>query len=254
MTNEIKSDKTLDVRGKCCPVPVLKAKMAVGELSEGQVLEVLVTDKGSKKDIPAWAKHTGNKVLAIEEEGDVIKFLIQKGGGVQSDAGEAKPRDKRKKMTLICSKGTLDMAYPPLILATTAAAMDVDVSLFFTFYGLDIINKKKYKKLKVAPLANPAMPMPEPMDKFFSNAMGVVPGMTAVGTMMMKQMFKKGNIPTIEELIEDAKDLGVKLLACQMTMDVMGVKEEDLIDGIDDTLGAAAFMSEALESDISLFI
>ncbi len=157
-------------------------------------------------------------------------------------------------MTIICSKGTLDMAYPPFILANTAAAMGIEVSLFFTFYGLDIINKKKYKKLKVAPLANPAMPMPSPMDKIFSNALGAIPGMTAIGTMIMKQMFKNGNMPTIEEMIKDAKEMGVKFLACQMTMDVMGVKNEELIDEVDDSVGAAAFMAEAIDADINLFV
>ncbi len=251
---EIKSEKTLDVKGTSCPVPVVRAKKAIDGLEEGQILEVLATDKGSRKDIPAWAERTGNKVLDTKEDGEILKFYIQKGGGVKGSTGEARPADRKKKMTIICSKGTLDMAYPPFILANTAASMDVDVSLFFTFYGLDIINKKKYKKLKVAPLANPAMPMPSPMDKIFSNAMGVIPGMTAMGTMIMEQMFKKGNVPPIPEMIKDAKDMGVKFLACQMTMDVMGVKDEDLIDEVDDSVGAAAFLSEALDADVNLFV
>ncbi len=251
---EIKSEKTLDVKGTSCPVPVVRAKKAIDGLEEGQVLEVLATDKGSIKDIPAWAERTGNTVLDTKEDGEILKFYIQKGGGVKGSTGEARPSDGRKKMTIICSKGTLDMAYPPFILANTAASMDVDVSLFFTFYGLDIINKKKYKNLKVAPLANPAMPMPSPMDKIFSNAMGAIPGMTAMGTMIMKQMFKNGNVPPIPEMIKDAKDMGVKFLACQMTMDVMGVKDEDLIDEVDDSVGAAAFLSEALDADVNLFV
>lgn len=254
---ETKYDNTLDVRGKCCPMPVLQTKKAIEDIKEGQVLEVLATDRGSKSDIPAWAKRTGNKVLGIEEEDGILKFYIQKGGDIMEgvrESGEIKPGDRKKKLAIICSKGTLDMAYPPFILATTAAAMGIDVALFFTFYGLDIINKKKYKKLKIAPLANPAMPMPPPMDKFFSNAVGAIPGMTAIGTMIMKQMFKKGNVPTIEQMIKDAKQMGVKLLACQMTMDVMGVKNEDLIDEVDDFVGAAAFISEAIDSDINLFI
>ncbi|MEE8403230.1 MAG: DsrE/DsrF/DrsH-like family protein, partial [Candidatus Hydrothermarchaeaceae archaeon] len=99
-----------------------------------------------------------------------------------------------------------------------------------------------------------AMPMPSPMDKIFSNAMGAIPGMTAMGTMIMKQMFKNGNVPPIPEMIKDAKDMGVKFLACQMTMDVMGVKDEDLIDEVDDSVGAAAFLSEALDADVNLFV
>lgn len=251
---EIKQDKTLDVRGKCCPMPVLQTKKAMDSIGDGQILEVLATDKGSKSDIPAWAKRTGNQILESREEGEILKFYIQKGGGTEAGKAEVKPADRKRKLAIICSKGTLDMAYPPFILANTAAAMDIEVSLFFTFYGLDLINKKKYKKLKIAPLANPAMPMPSPMDKIFSNAMGVIPGMTAMGTMIMKQMFKSGNVPKIEEMVKDAHELGVKLLACQMTMDVMGVKNEELIAEVDDCVGAAAFLAEAIDSDISLFI
>lgn len=251
---EIKHDRTLDVRGKSCPMPVVKTKKAIEDLEEGQVLEVLATDRGSKKDIPAWAEKTGNRVLEIAEEGGILRFHIRKGSGIPEGGEEVKPGDGKKKMSIVCSKGTLDMAYPPFILANTAAAMGIEASLFFTFYGLDIINKKKYKKLKIAPLANPAMPMPPPIDKIFSNAMGAIPGMTAIGTMMMKQMFKKGNVPSIEEMIKDAKELGVKLLPCQMTMDVMGVKKEDIIDEADDPVGAAAFLAEAIDSDLNLFI
>lgn len=247
---ETKKDETIDVRGKSCPLPVLKTKKALDGLEDGQVLEVLATDKGSKSDIPAWASKTGNKVLEVIEEGGVIKFYVQKGTG----EAEAKEESTPKKLSIIMSKGTLDMAYIPFIVGNTAAAMGMEVSIFFTFYGFDVINRKKYKKLKVAPLANPAMPMPSPMDKIFSNAMGAVPGMTAIGTMMMKQMFKKGGVPPIEEMVKDAVDLGIKLLPCQMTMDVMGIKKEDLIEGTEEPVGAAAYLADAMDSDINFLV
>ncbi|OGW13036.1 MAG: NADH dehydrogenase [Nitrospirae bacterium GWA2_42_11] len=150
-------------------------------------------------------------------------------------------------MALIASKGTLDMAYPPLILATTAAAMDIECSIFFTFYGLDIINKNKNKNLKVPSLANPAMPIPLP------NIIGALPGMTSMATMMMKSWMSKVNVPSITELLDISKETGVKLIACQMTMDVMGIKKEDLIDGIE-VCGAAGFLEFAAEADITLFV
>lgn len=245
---EIKKDETIDVKGKSCPMPVLRTKKALDGLEDGKVLEVLATDKGSLSDIPAWADKTGNKVLEVKEEGGVIKFYVQKG------AGEAAPADRKKKLSIIMTKGTLDMAYIPFIVGNTAAAMGMEVSIFFTFYGFSVINKKKYKNLKVAPLANPAMPMPSPMDKIFSNAMGAVPGMTAIGTMMMEQMFKKGGVPPIEEMVKDAVDLGIKLLPCQMTMDVMGIKREDLIDGTQEPVGAAAYLADAIDSDINFLV
>ena len=155
--------------------------------------------------------------------------------------------ERKKRMALIASKGTLDMAYPPLILATTAAAMDIECSIFFTFYGLDIINKNKNKNLKVPSLANPAMPIPLP------NIIGALPGMTSVATMMMKSWMSKVNVPSITELLDISKETGVKLIACQMTMDVMGIKKEDLIDGIE-VCGAAGFLEFAAEADITLFV
>ncbi|HBI24705.1 MAG TPA: peroxiredoxin family protein [Nitrospiraceae bacterium] len=155
--------------------------------------------------------------------------------------------ERKKRMALIASKGTLDMAYPPLILATTAAAMDIECSIFFTFYGLDIINKNKNKNLKVPSLANPAMPIPLP------NIIGALPGMTSMATMMMKSWMSKVNVPSITELLDISKETGVKLIACQMTMDVMGIKKEDLIDGIE-VCGAAGFLEFAAEADITLFV
>jgi peroxiredoxin family protein len=152
-----------------------------------------------------------------------------------------------KRLAIVATKGTLDMAYPPLILATTAAAMDMEAAIFFSFYGLDIVNKKKYADLKIPPLANPAMPVPMP------NIVGVLPGMTRAASWMMKDWMKKGGVPTIPDLVAMAKDNGVKLIACQMTLDVLGIKKEDLIDGLE-YAGAGTFLDYAADADITLFV
>jgi peroxiredoxin family protein len=154
---------------------------------------------------------------------------------------------EQKKMAIIASKGSLDMAYPPLILATTAAAMDMDVTIFFTFFGLEMIKKNQADKLKVSPLGNPALHMPMP------TIVGAMPGMEAIATAMMKSMFKKHGVATISQLLELAKESGVKLIACQMTMDVLGIKQEDIIDGVEFG-GAATFMDIAADAQISLFV
>ncbi len=159
----------------------------------------------------------------------------------------AENEEKPKRMAIIASQGKLDMAYPPLILATTAVALDMEVAIFFTFYGLDLINKKKIKKLKVSPVANPGMPMPIPQ------WIAVLPGMTWMATKMMKSWMKKANVPPYDELLEMAIESGVRLIACQMTMDVMGIKQKDLIDGIE-VGGAATFLEFAKDADITLFI
>ena len=156
---------------------------------------------------------------------------------------------KKKRMAIIASKGTLDMAYPPLILASTAGAMDCEVTIFFTLYGVEIVNKKKYHSLQVAPIANPAMPSPIPMP----NIIGMLPGMTMMGTSMMKSMIKKIHWPTIPELIEACLDMGVKMIACTPTVEMTNLKQSDLIDGV--TLGGAAeFLNFALDADVTLFI
>ena len=156
---------------------------------------------------------------------------------------------KKKRMAIIASKGTLDMAYPPLILASTAAAMDVEVGIFFTLYGVDIVNKKKYHSLKVAPIANPAMPSPVP----FPNILGILPGMTAMASMMMKSMIKKINWPSIPELMDVCLESGVKMIACTPTMEMTGVRSEDLVKGVE-VAGAAEFLDFALDANISLFV
>ena len=152
------------------------------------------------------------------------------------------------RVAIIASKGTLDMAYPPLILASTAAAMDMECAIFFTFYGLDIVNKKKYANLKVAPVGNPAMPMPVP------NIVGMIPGMTAMASKMMKDMMQKSGVPTIPELVTACHELGVKLWPCEMTLGVMNVDPDDLIPEVDRTCGAAAFLEFAADAKVSLFI
>ena len=149
------------------------------------------------------------------------------------------------RLAIIAGHGTLDAAYPPLILATAAVAMDMETAIFFTFYGLEILKKDKANKLQVAPIANPAMPMPVP------NIVGMLPGMTAMATSMMNGWMQKANVAKLSELLEIAMESGVKLIACQMTMDVMGIKKEDLIDGVE-IGGAATFLEFASQNAITL--
>jgi peroxiredoxin family protein len=154
---------------------------------------------------------------------------------------------KRRRLALVASKGTLDMAYPPLILASTAGSMGWEVGIFFTFYGLDIINKKRNRHLQVAPVGNPAMPVPVP------NLIGAIPGMTAMATKMMKGWMDAARMPSIDELIEVCRMTGVQMIACSTTMGVMKVGEQDIMEGMD-IGGAAAFLDFAADADVSLFI
>ena len=168
--------------------------------------------------------------------------------------------ERPKRMALITSQGTLDWAYPPFILASTAVAMEMEVAVFFTFYGLTLLKKKIVAK--VAPQANPAMPMKMPFGpKSFQNIewpmpnvlMGNVPGFETMATSMMKETFKNKGVASIEELREICVESGVRMIGCQMTMDVFGFSKEDFIDGVE-LGGAATFLEFAAEADIQLFI
>lgn len=157
-----------------------------------------------------------------------------------------------KSMSIIVTKGTLDWAYPPFILGTTAAAMGVEVSMFFTFYGLALL--KKDLNLKVSPLGNPAMEMPMMGTHIaMPNLVAALPGVTSMASSMMKNLTKKKGVASIEELRELAVDAEVKMVACQMTLDLFEYSKNDLIDGIE-LGGAATYMDMALRSDLNLFI
>ena len=163
-------------------------------------------------------------------------------------ARDREKAEKPKKMALIASRGTLDYAYPPLILGTTAAALGWEVAIFFTFYGLSILHKTKGRKMQVAPVGNPAMPMPVP------NIVGAIPGMTQMGTTVMKRMFKSSGVATIEDLLEAAVDTGVRLQPCSMTMEVFGFKSDEFIQAAEAPCGAATFIDWAQDADICLFL
>jgi len=154
--------------------------------------------------------------------------------------------EKRNKLVIICSKGSLDMAYPPLMLATTGAAMGMEVHLYFTFWGMNLITKKTVDSLKIASIGNPALPMP--------NILGILPGMSSMVTSMMKKNMEKMKMPTIKEMIKTAKESGVKFHACSPTLDMMGISKDDLIPEVDDIIGAATYLDLASEDAITLFV
>ncbi|MDH3398623.1 MAG: DsrE/DsrF/DrsH-like family protein [Acidimicrobiia bacterium] len=158
-----------------------------------------------------------------------------------------KDQNGTRRLALVASKGALDEAYPPLILAATAASLGWEVGIYFTFYGLDILHKDKHKKLKVSPIGNPAAPVTVP------TLVGALPGMTKASTRMMKKWLDESNLPGIPEFLDMARDNDVKLFACSTTMGVMGVEESDLIEGCD-VAGAAAFLDFAADADVQMFI
>jgi len=156
-----------------------------------------------------------------------------------------------KKLAIIATKGTLDWGYPPFILASTAAALGYEVEIFFTFYGLQLVNKKM--NVSVSPLGNPGMPMPLGMDKWFPVIGTAIPGMQSMMTSMMKAKMKSKGVASLEELRDLCIEAEVRMVACQMTVDLFDFNSKDFIDGVE-LGGAASFFEFAGQSDISLFI
>ena len=156
-----------------------------------------------------------------------------------------------KKLAIIATKGTLDWGYPPFILASTAAALGYSVEIFFTFYGLQLL--KKNINVQVSPLGNPGMPMPMAMDKWFPVIGTAIPGMQSIMTMMMKNKMKSKGVASLEELREMCVESEVRIIACQMTVDLFDMNQSDFIEGVEFG-GAALFFEFAGQADISLFI
>ena len=165
---------------------------------------------------------------------------------LEAALSEATGEDGPKKMSIIATKGSLDMAYPPLILASTAAAFGYEVTVFHTFWGLDILHKERSKNLKMSSVGNPNMPVP--------NVVGALPGMDRVTTRMMEKRIEDNDTASVQELLETSLDMGVEFQACQMTIDLMDYDEDDFYDGVTTGVGAATALQDMAEADIQLLV
>lgn len=151
----------------------------------------------------------------------------------------------KTRVGIIVLSGTLDKVLPAFMLGTTAASMGMEVGMFFSFYGINTLHKENIKKIKVSPIGNPAMPMPIPVPQILT----IMPGMMDFATNMMKSMMEKHKVPSLENLIESAKALDVKIYPCNTAMQLFGFKEEDLIEGVEKPVGAATFLNFVNQAD-----
>jgi len=165
---------------------------------------------------------------------------------LEQSLAEVSPEDDTKKMSIIATKGTLDMAYPPLILASTAAAFGYEVTVFHTFWGLEILHEEHSKNLKLSSVGNPNMPVP--------NVVGALPGMDRVTTKMMERRIDDNDTATIEELVETSLEMGVEFQACQMTIDLLEYDEDEFYDGVTTGVGAATALQDMADADIQLLV
>ncbi|MBU3137108.1 FAD-dependent oxidoreductase [Clostridium gasigenes] len=246
--------KELDATGLSCPGPLMKVKTIMDEMNKCDILKIKASDPGFYRDIQSWAKKTNNTLLNIEKNKGIIEATIQKGIALEESlltvADEKSLVKKLKGQTIVVFSGDLDKAIAAFIIANGAATMGKKVTMFFTFWGLNVIRKPE----KIKTIKNPiekafGMMMPRGSQKLGLSKMN----MAGMGGKMIRGVMKNKNIQSLEDLIEAALESGIELVACTMSMDVMGIKEEEIIKGV--TYGGVGYyLGEADDSNINLFI
>ncbi|NCU25344.1 pyridine nucleotide-disulfide oxidoreductase, partial [Candidatus Nomurabacteria bacterium] len=247
-TQTFKAQKiTVDACGLQCPGPILELSKALKNANGNDIIEMTVTDPAFLSDSKAFCERTGNTILDVKSSKGVSVVTIQKGSGVQKGTENNRNNDGKN---IIVFSGDLDKAIASFIIANAAAAMGRKVSMFFTFWGLNILRRSEKVNVKKDFLSRMfAGMMPRGSAKLKLSNMN----MMGMGGKMIRGVMKKKNISSLEELMHTALENGVELVACTMSMDVMGIRQEELIDGVR-MGGAAAMLAHAEESDMSLFI
>ncbi|MGN0385422.1 MAG: DsrE/DsrF/DrsH-like family protein [Lachnospiraceae bacterium] len=238
---------TIDAKGLKCPGPIVKVADTIKNLSYGQKVFVEATEDAFASDIAVWCERTGNKLNALQKKDGIISAEIEKCKKTNMEENvEEIPHGKN----FVVFSGDLDKTIAAFIMANGAAAMGREVTIFFTFWGLNILRKPKKVRVKkniVESLFGKMMP--RGTKKLGLSRMN----MGGMGAKMVRWIMKKHNIQSLEELIQQAIAHGVRLIACQMSMEIMGIKQEELIDGIE-LGGVATFLGSGEKSDMSLFI
>ena len=249
-SNIEKEEDYLDLSGLSCPGPLVKIKEKIDKLQENEKLKVKVSDPGFYNDIQAWSKVTKNTLLSLDKKDGLTYATLQKGqtSKVIEKNQENVIIEDNSNMTMVVFSGDLDKAIAAFIIANGALTMGKKVTMFFTFWGLSILKKKNLAKKsfieKMFAMMLPKNSQDLPVSKM--NFFGI-------GAKMIRSVMKKKNIMSLEELIKKAIDSGVNITACTMSMDVMGISEEELIDGINYG-GVGQYLGEAEKSNNNLFI
>jgi NADPH-dependent 2,4-dienoyl-CoA reductase/sulfur reductase-like enzyme/peroxiredoxin family protein/rhodanese-related sulfurtransferase/TusA-related sulfurtransferase len=242
---------TLNCSGLQCPGPIMKVYEKIKTMEDGEYLEVRASDPGFFADIASWCQRTGNTLIKTEKKNKEFVVLLKKGVEVEKeDNGKMQNIMEKTDKSMVVFSGDLDKALASFIIANGAAAMGRKVTMFFTFWGLNVLRKDEkinVKKNFMEKMFGAMMPRGSKKLKLSKMNMG------GMGSAMMKKIMKDKNVDSLEALIKQAQNNGVRMVACTMSMDVMGIKEEELLDGIE-YAGVATFLSSAENSDASLFI
>ncbi|MEA4954659.1 MAG: FAD-dependent oxidoreductase [Pseudoflavonifractor sp.] len=242
----------LDCSGMQCPGPIMKVFEAMKNMTDGQVMEVSASDPGFLRDIAAWCRRTGNTLLSSERRGNEYVALVKKGTAtsVSAPAAGTPAVSPAEGKTIIVFSGDLDKVLASFIIANGAAAMGRPVTVFFTFWGLNVLRKPEKQGVKKSPVESMfGGMMHRGVGKLKLSRMN----MGGMGTAMMKRVMNDKHIDSLEDLIKKAMKAGVKMVACTMSMDVMGIRKEELIDGVE-LGGVGAYLGDAEESNVNLFI
>ena len=240
----------LNVSGLSCPGPILQVSEAMAELNSGDILDVIATDPGFARDIQSWAKTTGNKLLESTSDKGKFNVKLLKSPIEENIEVTKESTNKVKEKTMIVFDGDLDKAIASFIIATGAAAMGNKVNMFFTFWGLSILRKKDAPTVKKDFMSRMfSMMLPKSSRSLKLSNMNFL----GAGSKMIRSVMKKKGVSSLEELIEQAQKMGVKMTACQMSMDVMGLTKEELIDGVE-VAGVASMLEDNDNSNMNLFI
>lgn len=235
----------VDACGLQCPGPIMKASEGIKSIKDGDCLVIRATDPAFASDISVWCERTGNLLLGVQRDGATYTVRIQKGAQAPAVAA---PSGNDKSMVVF--SGDLDKALAALIIANGAASMGRKVTMFFTFWGLNILRKSEKVSVKKNFIENMfGIMMPRGSKKLGLSKMN----MMGMGSKMIRGVMKSKNVTSLEELLRSAMDSGVKIVACQMSMDIMGIRPEELIDGVE-IAGVATFLGSAEQSDTNLFI
>lgn len=243
-------DKAIDACGLCCPGPLMQVKASIDSLAKDQILKVTASDQGFYEDIKSWCKRTNNELLDISKAGGTITAYIKKGGDTEISNECSMPAVQKDNKTIVVFSGDLDKALASFIIANGAASMGKKVTMFFTFWGLNILRKPEGADVKKNLIDSMfGMMMPKGVNALKLSKMN----MGGLGTMMMKKVMKDKNVSSLEELIKAGMENGIEIVACQMSMDVMGIQKEELIDGVK-IGGVGYYLGEAEDSNVNLFI
>jgi peroxiredoxin family protein/TusA-related sulfurtransferase len=237
----------LDCSGLACPGPIMKLAQKMDELAPGDDVVVHVSDPGFAQDAPAWAGSKGHELLAIAPEGPGYVATIRKGG---AQPGTSRTAAKLDQVSFVVFSGDMDKLLAAFIIANGAIAMGQKVSMFFTFWGLNALRRENPPKRKRKTLDRMfGMMMPSGPEKLPLSQMD----MLGMGPAMIKHVMKQHSVQTVPELMQAAREGGARLIGCTMTMDLLGIAESDLLDGIE-LGGVATFLGEADKSGTTLFI